>query len=262
MFVEVDGLKINVKISGSGERTAVMLQGWGTNLELYNSVAASINDEYRFVQFDFPGFGNSDEPKEAWDVGRYTDFFIKLMEKLEIKEAALIGHSYGCRVIIKLAEREELPFNITKIVLMGAAGIKRKKTPSQLRKERRYKFLKKILLNRFVHFLFPEIIDDWKSRQGSEDYRRATPVMKKAMVMALSEDLTELLPKINKETLLIWGDKDTATPVSDAKIMEEKIKGSGLCVLEGCTHYAFLEKPAVFKNIMRNFFKVGVNNGN
>jgi pimeloyl-ACP methyl ester carboxylesterase len=76
--------------------------------------------------------------------------------------------------------------------------------------------------------------------------------------MAVNEDLTGILPGIKQETLLIWGDADTATPIGDAKIMEEKIPGSGLAVLTGAGHFSFLEQPVIFRNIMRSYFEIGV----
>ena len=231
---------------------------WGTELAVYDSVAAIFagDNRYRFVQFDFPGFGGSDEPKEGWNVDAYADFFCKLMQKLGIAKATLIGHSYGGRVIIKLASRDSIPFEIDRIVLIDSAGIVPEKTAIQKLKIKRYKFLKKFLNYKLIHALFPEIIDDWNSRQGSADYRNATPVMRKCLVMAVNEDLRELMPKIKQETLLIWGDRDTATPIGDAKIMEEKIPHAGLVVLEGTGHFSFLEKPAVFRNVMKNYFQI------
>ncbi|MCR4740441.1 MAG: alpha/beta hydrolase [Lachnospiraceae bacterium] len=255
MNVSVNGYNINYKESGTGERTAVMLQGWGTTLEVYDSVAASVNDGYRFIQFDLPGFGKSDEPAEAWNVDAYTGFFISFMEALGIKSAVLIGHSYGGRMILKLAARENLPFDIEKIVLIDSAGIMPQKSLMQRIKIRQYKILKKVFGNKLIYALFPELVDDWRNRQGSADYRNASPIMRKCLVMAVNEDLTELLPKVRQETLLIWGDKDTATPISDAHKMEKMIPSAGLCVLEGCGHYSFLEKPAQFKSIMRAFLK-------
>ena len=234
----------------------VMLQGWGTDLGVYDSVADAINEKYTFVQFDFPGFGGSDEPREAWNVDAYADFFCKFMEALGIKKATLIGHSYGGRVIIKLAARESLPFEITNIVLIDSAGVLPKRSFAQKMKIRRYKVLKRILNLKLIYALFPEVIDDWRSRQGSADYRNATPIMRQCLVMAVNEDLTELLPKIKQDTLLIWGDKDTATPISDGKLMEERIQNSGLAVLTGTGHFSFLEQPAVFRNIMRSYFQI------
>ncbi|MCR5421999.1 MAG: alpha/beta hydrolase [Lachnospiraceae bacterium] len=256
MNVNVDGYNICYKITGTGEEYVVMLQGWGTDLGVYDLVADSINDKYCFVQFDLPGFGGSDEPSEAWNVDAYADFFCKFLEALNIKKATLIGHSYGGRIIIKLAARERIPFEIKNIVLIDSAGIMPKRSFKQKFNIKKYKLIKKIVNIKIVYALFPELIEDWKNSQGSADYRNASPMMRKCMVMAVNEDLTELLPMIKQDTLLIWGDKDTATPISDAKLMEEKIPNSGLAVLQGCGHYSFLENPVVFKSIMRSYFNL------
>lgn len=257
MYIDVEEYNIKYKISGEGDDTVVILQGWGTNLDMYDSIALALKEKYRVIQFDFPGFGESDEPLEAWNVDAFADFFCKFMEKLEVKEASLVGHSFGGRVIIKLASRGKIPFVITRIVLVDSAGILPTKTAIQKFKIRQYKILKKIFNNKVVYALFPEVVDDWKSRQGSADYRSATPIMRQCLVMAVNEDLQGLLPQIKQDTLLIWGDKDTATPISDAKIMEEKIPNSGLVVLNGAGHFSYLEQPSIFQNVIRNFFQIG-----
>lgn len=256
MNIEVDGYNICYKMTGpEAAETVVILQGWGTDLGMYDSVADTINEKYRVVQFDLPGFGGSDEPKEAWNVDAFADFFCKFLQALDIKKASLIGHSYGGRIIIRLAARERIPFEIKNIVLIDSAGIMPKRSFKQRFNIRKYKIIKKIVSINLIYALFPELIDDWRSRQGSADYRNASPLMRKCMVMAVNEDLTDLLPKIKQDTLLIWGDKDTATPISDGRLMEEKIPNSGLCILEGCGHFSFLEKPGQFRGIMKSYFE-------
>lgn len=256
MNIVVDGYNICVKTTGTGDKTVVILQGWGTDLGVYDSVAGAIDgSRYRVIQFDFPGFGGSDEPKEPWDVDGFADFFCKFMEVMQIKKATLIGHSYGGRVIIKLAARESIPFEITNIILIDSAGVLPVRTTAQKWKIRKYKILKKFLNMKLIYAMFPEVIDDWRSRQGSADYRNATPMMRQCMVKAVNEDLTKLLPKIRQEVLLIWGDQDTATPIRDAYIMEEKIPNCGLAVIPGTGHFSFLEKPAQFRGIMEAYLK-------
>ena len=257
MNIKVNDYNICYKITGNGEDTVVILQGWGTNLGVYDSVADAIKDKYKVVQFDLPGFGGSDEPRQGWSVDDYADFFCDFLKALQIKKATLIGHSYGGRVIIKLAARRNRSFEIDRIVLIDSAGILPHKTFAQKVKAKRYKILKKLFSNKVIYYLFPELIEDWRSRQGSADYRNATPRMRECLVKAVNEDLTGLLPEIEQETLLIWGDQDTATPIGDAKIMEEKIPHAGLVVLKGSGHFSFLEQPALFRNIMRSYFKVG-----
>lgn len=256
MNTVINGYNICYNKKGEGDETVVILQGWGTHLGMYDSIADILKEKYTVIQFDFPGFGGSDEPREPWNVDAYADFFCELMQELGVKKATLIGHSYGGRVIIKLAARESIPFEIKNIVLIDSAGIMPKRSFAQKMKIKRYKVLKKILNMKLVYALFPELIDDWRSRQGSADYRNASDMMKKCMVMAVNEDLTDLLPKIKQETLLIWGDKDTATPIGDAKIMDEMIPDSGLAVIPGTGHFSFLENPGVFAGIMKSYFKL------
>jgi len=255
MELIIDKYKIAYEITGEGEETVVILQGWGTSLKVYESVAKVLAGKYRVVRFDFPGFGGSDEPREAWSVDDYADFFVKLMKELDIKEAALIGHSYGGRVIIKLANREGLPFKISRIVLMDSAGIVRKKTFSQKLRIKWFKFLKKVFSIKPIYAMAQEAIDEWKNSQGSEDYRNASPVMKQCLVKAVNEDLTELLSGIKQDTLLIWGDLDTATPLADGQLMEKLIPEAGLAVIKGAGHFSFLDNPVVFANIMKVYFK-------
>ena len=258
MKISIDGYDISYKKSGpESADVLVVLQGWGTEMSLYDSVAAAVNDRYRVIQFDLPGFGNSDEPREPWNVDAYADFFCSFMEALGIKKAVLLGHSYGGRVIIKLAARESIPFEIEKIVLVDSAGVMPERSASQKFKVRMYKIKRNFLTSKPVHSMFPEVIDYWMSKQGSEDYRNASPMMKKCLVMAVNEDLQHLMPSVKQEVLLVWGDLDMDTPISDAHKMEEKMPNAALVMLKGTDHFSFLYKPVEFRNILRAFLKIG-----
>jgi pimeloyl-ACP methyl ester carboxylesterase len=61
------------------------------------------------------------------------------------------------------------------------------------------------------------------------------------------------MPNIKASTLLIWGEHDTATPLCDAKIMENLIKDSGLVVLKNAGHFSFLEKTYEVNLIINSF---------
>ena len=78
--------------------------------------------------------------------------------------------------------------------------------------------------------------------------------MRETLVKVVNEDLEPLLPQISVPTLIIWGDMDTATPIADARRMEELIKDAGLVVCEGAGHYSFLEQPAKVLLALQAFF--------
>lgn len=255
MEMIIDDYKVNYKITGEG-KTVIILQGWGTSLDMYDTVANSINSHYRVIQLDFPGFGHSDEPREAWAVDDYVNFVLKFLDKLDVREATLIGHSYGGRVIIKLASRSDLLLVIEKIVLIDSAGILPKKSLKQRTKIRIYKIGKKIANIKILQRLFPDSIDNWKSKQGSADYRNASPIMRQCLVKAVNEDLTKNLSRIKVDTLLVWGDQDTATPITDAHIMKKAIPKAGLVVLKGAGHFSFIDQPYIFDKVMKSYFGI------
>lgn len=253
MQINIDGYNIEYKITGEGPDTLVILQGWGTSLATYNTVAAAVEDRYRVVQLDMPGFGLSDEPREPWAVDDFADFVLKFLDALELRKVSFLGHSYGGRVIIKLAAREDLPVEIEHIVLVDSAGIKQRRSNDQNFRVYKYKVLKRLANLKIAQKLCPELIEDWRSRQGSADYRNSTPMMRACMVIAVNEDLQDCMPKIKQDTLLIWGEKDTATPLEEGKRMDELIPSSGLAVIPGVGHYSFLEAPAAFRAILRAY---------
>jgi pimeloyl-ACP methyl ester carboxylesterase len=256
MNTVVDGLSINYEVYGDGPGNVVILEGWGTNTLVYESVANSIKDKYRVIVPDLPGFGTSDEPPEAWGIEEYSDFVLHFLFQLKIKETDFIGHSFGGRLIIYLSTHIN-DLKIGKIVLIDSAGIMPKRTAKQKTMIRLYKLKKAFLHLPFIYFFFPDMIDMWQHEQGSEDYRNASPIMKKCLVKAVNNDLTGNLKDIENDTLIIWGDQDQATPIGDAYIMRDNIRNSGLVVLEGCGHYSFLQNPAKFKRVLRAFLTGG-----
>ncbi len=260
MTVNVDGIDVSYISEGSAlaPHTLVILQGWGTDMSVYESISSFVVSEspdYRVIRLDLPGFGETKEPESAWNLDEYADFLIRFFSALSIEKCILLGHSYGGRIIIKLSsrDRKDIPFEIEKLILLDSAGLKAKKTFKQKCSILRYKFLKKVFQNDFVHQLAPDMIDLWFSRQGSADYRNSTPIMKQAMVMAINEDLSDCLSRIPYETLLIWGEKDTATPLKDGERMNALIKNSGLSVIKNTGHYCFLEDMNTFRSIMRSY---------
>ena len=130
----VDSLKINYMDKGSGE-LVVLLHGWGSNIELFENMSELLARKYHVVAPDMPGFGLSDEPKEPWRVDDYVDFVLKFLEPFAPKKVTFLGHSFGGRVIIKMASRD-LPFEIEKVILVDSAGVRPKKTAAQKIRQR------------------------------------------------------------------------------------------------------------------------------
>ncbi len=251
----INGLKIAYNDTGSGE-VIFLLHGWGSKKELFAPVTAAMSEKYRTVAFDLPGFGGSDEPPEVWDVDAFADLCISFIESFDEKKVILLGHSYGGRVIIKMASRKELPFEISRIILVDSAGVMPKRGLSYKIRVKTYKLGNKILSTPPMKKLFPDAVENRRKKKGSADYSAASPIMRGCLVKAVNEDLTSLLPCIPYETLLIWGTADDATPVSDGETMEKLMPDAGLAKIQGAGHFSWLDNPATFDAIIRSFLKI------
>ncbi len=238
---------------GAGEKLLVILHGWGCNKELFAPIAEHLAAHYTVVVPDLPGFGESPEPAVPYSVGDCTDLVIEFIKSLGFDRVSLLGHSYGGRVIIKLFSRVDIPFTVEKVCLVDAAGIRPKKSIGQKLSLLFYKGGRRILSLPPLQKLFPNAIENWRKKRGSADFNSASEIMKKTLVLAVNEDLTGCLKNITAPTLLFWGDRDDATPLSDAKIMEKKIPDAGLVVLKGGTHYSFLENTPYFLRVLDAF---------
>ncbi len=249
MKITINNLETSYDIHGESGPFVLVLPGWSAKKELYRPVADSISGKYRVILIDLPGFtGGTPEPPEPWGVDDYVGFVSAFIKALKIESLSIIGHSFGGRIIIKLMNRDDLPFVVEKLVLIDAAGIRHKVTGKAALKQKAFKVAKK--------FMSEKQLEEYKKTHGSADYRNATQLMRATMVKAINEDLTDLIPGIKAETLLIWGTADTATPLSDGEYMESAIKGSGLVKLSGAGHFSFLDQPVIFDRVMKSYFNI------
>ena len=239
MTINIRNININYIQYGSGS-DVVLLHGWGQNIAMMKPIGDRLQKNHRITILDFPGFGDSEEPKNALTVYDYCEILEELLKKLKVKKPVIMGHSFGGRIAIIYASRNE----VEKVVLFGSPCIRKEVKPSL--KLRMLKSLKKIPgINKLEGFA--------KNHMGSRDYKNASEIMKKILVNVVNEDLSECAKKINVPTLLIWGDRDTEAPVEDAKELEKIIPDAGLIVLPNSTHYAYLENLPQVINILNNF---------
>ena len=254
MQIEINKLKINYIEKGPDSKTCVvLLHGWGANIASFNPIINELSNKLKVYAIDFPGFGLSQKPDESYHVEDYSKIVLEFINKKELKNVILIGHSFGGRVIIKLVGK--LGFVPKKIILIDSAGIKPKKTFKRKIKERIYKVIKRAANLILGKEKAKKVIDKYKNKLGSEDYKNADDTMKEVFKNVVNEDLRGYLPNIKVPTLLIWGDRDTETPIKDAKLMEELIPDAGLVTIQGAGHFSYLENTRFFMTVVNKFLE-------
>lgn len=253
MRIKIDGLDVNYTISGPEEQSTgesvLLLHGWGVDQKTLEPLRQHLARSCQAVSLDLPGFGGSSAPETAWSVFEYADFVERFMKALGLQDPILMGHSFGGRLSIILGSRGIGK----KIILTDAAGILPKRSWKYYLRVYSYKAAKKIFsIPPLTHFR-EKALKLWLSSNPSSDYSQAQGVMRQIFVKVVNQDLQPLLEKIKASTLLLWGENDTATPLSDGQLMEKLIPDAGLVVFEGCGHYPFLEQPGRFYSVVDYF---------
>ena len=239
MKINVKNLSINYIQYGEGN-DIVLLHGWGQNIEMMRPIGDNFQDRFRITILDFPGFGESEEPKEAWTIEDYELMLEEFLKKVNVKKPIVIGHSFGGRVAIRYSARNP----ISKLVLFGSPCIRIQEELSL-----GVKILKKLKtlpgLNDLGEYM--------KKFIGSRDYKAASPIMRQTLVNVVNEDLSKFAREIEEPTLLIWGTNDTEAPLNEAKELKKIMLDAALITLPG-THYAYLENLPRVVTILDNFF--------
>ena len=252
-ITNIENLNIRFEIVGSQlGKDLILLHGWGTNLHTFDPIANELAKEFKIYKLDFPGFGESDPPKSVWGVENYTNFIEKFVQDNNINNPIIIGHSFGGRVALLYASRNE----VSKLILIDAAGVKPKRTLKYFFKVYSYKIYKNFLPLLIGKTRANKNLYQYRKRVGSGDYNNSTGIMRNVLVKVVNEDLKHVMPKIKAPTLLIWGENDTATPIKDAKIMEQRIKDCGLVILKNAGHFSFLDKPYEVSLIINSFLGI------
>lgn len=226
----VDGRLTYYKKQGDGKQAVVLLHGWGMDHTIMHPIVEYLSSDFCVYSFDLPGFGQSAEMEDGWDIEDYGKWLALVFTQLEIKHPIIIAHSFGCRIALWYS----VLYPVKEMVLMGPAGIKIEKNGFQKWQEIEYHIIKYV-----YRFLKQDrLLKQLQETRGSLDYRQASVNMRKTLVKCIHFDLRPYLSSIAVPTLIIIGEKDTATPIWMGKVMEEEMSDAAMIVFEQEDHFA------------------------
>lgn len=230
--------------SGLSQKPVLLfLHGWGSNSTFwFRAVEQLEHAGYRLLFLDLPGFGKTQTPVTAFTLDLYMKFVDSFVQKLKIHECVLIGHSFGGKLTVRIASHK-IQTLLRGIVLVDASGLPHASVFTKL-KARAAHLVKPLFTPPFMHDARTALLRLF----GSDDYV-AEPKLRQTFINIIQEHVTLDLPRISVPTLIVWGAQDTNeySPPEDADRYHEGISGSELCMLDGASHYSFLDKPDEFQ---------------
>jgi pimeloyl-ACP methyl ester carboxylesterase len=231
----------------------LLLHGWGSSAAPFESLQEELSKSFHVYAVDLPGFGKSEDPSEVWDCVDYAYWVRSFMRKIKIdtENPMILGHSFGG----KIAEFMSDITPIRKLVLVGSSGLILDATKKKRKNNSKYVVIKNVLERIVPKPIFKSVNEVFIQRFGSADYKNANAQMRKIFKTVILSDTRDFAAGISAPTLLVWGEKDKASPLEMGRIYEKIIPHATLVVMPACGHYPFLDKKAEFNNLIYNFFK-------
>lgn len=224
--------------------TLLFLHGWKSESKQWLPIIPSFT-RYQIICLDLPGFGKSELPKKTFSLNEYALIVERFIEKLRIKHITLIGHSFGGAIAIRLVTMK--PALINNLILVNSSGIRHGSKKKMLKK-----IIAKIIRPLFIFPFMKPIRKKLYQIMGAEDYI-TTPQLRQTYLTIIREDLTPLLSRVTTKTLIVWGAKDTETPLEMGKTMHRLIAKSQLIVLPNAGHFSYLDEKEKFIDNINKF---------
>jgi len=269
-FISVHGCRIRYLSAGSGP-PLVFIHGllgyafsWRFNLPV-------LAQRFTVYALDLPGVGFSERTARPQPgLAPLASCVLGFLKKLNILNPVLVGSSHGGAIaVMAAAHAPEEGLSIPKLVLVSPVN------PWSRQGAGRAAFLGSAIggallrcagpVLRFTHSYFLRRMygDPCRIADGTlEGYDCAlrpggTLEHMLSRVRRWSSDLDEverLLPAIaDIPTLLIWGSKDRAVPLSSARLLISKLNNAELAVIEGAGHLPYEEVPQPFNELVLRF---------
>ena len=251
----------------------IFVHGYSTPMQMWQDVfQALVADGQPCLVFDLYGRGWSDSPSIPMNVDIFVSQLAELLYALSLPHDSyhLYGVSMGGAIIQRFTELH--PQKVSKLILCCSAGLTLEK-PGRLV----FWILALPLLGPMAFKFIMQRGDERKARlQWAFPDREYFQVYRKLFqtgcrehpgyLRALFSTVTtfdfesastsiEAVAKLNIPVLIVWGDKDTLIPVSNAYQFHRLYPTSTLCIIPGATHMLLIEHSPPVIDAVRTFLK-------
>ena len=235
----------------------VLVHGFLGSSAMWSPQKEFLSKYYRVIAPALPGFGESSKIKSLDSINAMAEKVLEILNKKEIKKFNLMGHSMGGMIVQEMAKISGEKINKLICYATGPIGdIPGRFEPIDVSREKLKENGIAETSNRISKKWFVEG-DQAKYFYLCDNANKATSeeAADNALNALKNWNGIDNLKKINNETLIIWGDKDTAYNFDQVDALSKNIPNSKMEIFKGCSHNVHLELPEKFNEIVKNFIE-------
>ncbi len=245
---------------GSGP-TLVLLHGFPLDRTIWRPQAEKLSKKYRVITPDLRGHGLSEAPEGVYTMDLYASDLKAVLDSIGVRAVVLGGLSMGGYVAF--AFYRLFKERVHGLILVDTKAEADSPEARARREEQALSVLKNgsgEIAGQLIGRMFTEktlTVNPVLAERVRRMMENTSPVGIAGALRGMAErrDSTQLLASIKVPTLVIVGEEDPITPVSDARRMVGMIPGSELVVVPGAAHLTSLEKPDEVSRAVRRLLE-------
>jgi pimeloyl-ACP methyl ester carboxylesterase len=259
-LVNVDDRAVHVIDRGSGD-PIVFLHAFPLNAAMWEYQYAALEDRYRVVGIDLPGFGGSpvaDDPR-ATTMDGLADLVAGALAAIGVGQAIVTGLSMGGYLAFALARRH--PDLLRALVLADTRAMADDSETWHQRDDQQQRIEQGDDLAAMAKGLIDDLLGpESLKRQDLVDWVLAliTANTAEGWIAALQamknrDDSLSALRDIAVPALVLVGERDRITRPTDLTLIAGRLRDSRLTVIPSAGHLSNLENPIAFNEAMEAF---------
>jgi pimeloyl-ACP methyl ester carboxylesterase len=250
-MIRLDDAAIHYVDRGQG-RPLVLIHGLGGRIYNFRYNIPVLSEHLRVVALDLKGFGYSERPAAGdYSLTAQARLVGELMDRLGIARAAVLGHSMGAAIALRLAAT--CPEKVDRLILVGSAPpngmVPRFAASLPLRPLLRLgaalvlhqpRVRERVLRQGFYDpaFLSPEMLEEFRR---SARIRGSTNAIASLLSDAARDEPLDL-SRVSQPVLLLWGEGDRWADLRLARWLADELPDARLQVIDRARHMVLEER--------------------
>jgi pimeloyl-ACP methyl ester carboxylesterase len=245
----VRGCTVALRRAGGGQ--PVLLLHGAADGGQWLPFMADLAAHHDVIAPEHPGFGASDTPPWLDTIPDLANFYLDLLDQLDLTNVHLVGCDLGGWIAAELAVRNTR--RLASLTLVGAAGVHvpgvAQVDPFLRSDEQRIRDL----------FHDPARADDMVKHARQPEFEdvglkdQTTTARLIWQPRGYDPHLVKWLHRIDVPTLLIWGANDRIYPPEYAAVYQKRIAGAKLVIVPDCGHLPHIEQRQAFVAALTEF---------
>ena len=247
-----DGKSLGYAETGGGDLTPIVfLHGVGSDKSVWHPQLDHFGKTRRAIAFDYPGYGDSDPAREGTTRDDYAAAILFTMRALGVHRAHVCGLSLGG--VIAIALHHAASDVCASLILADTFAVHPEGRTIYDRSVAASADMAALARGR-VDALLAAPADAAVRTEVVETMARIDPAAFRIGAEAVwLADQRDRAAAIGVPTLVICGDRDTATPPALSYELGSLVSGAQVAMIEGAGHLGNLEKPDEFNRLVDDF---------